>query len=523
MPPFRNVNFNIIDQGVWTRCVVNPGEDAVPCTIIGADTTVVFKNKDMTDPSNTIAATNLAVNGTIMPIVGTAVNGEVLTVNNGTLEFLPVSGSSSTFIKYVSAANPVAGDGSINNPYKTITAAITALGSGPEIKTIYVLPGNYSENVELYPNTVLIGSGINTTRIMPTFTMRYSTEVSVYEGAINVSNMTVTDIAFDTTTDTVSTATYNFTDVSSQTCTLASDNTATNNIGFFQNCNMTTFNADLFVGAFNIFVAANAGITIRSDCSFNAVNINALTLTGPLDPDISTIRITISNISAATFIEGLAVLIDATSLIEASIDIRASVEPINLAAKILLDKTSTFVGTNVTGTLISRSTAIGADIIGIASESINRTGLGYGATLDADYQVAFADGARMLKASGLIGHAAATNVTYDTVTGRINYATSSAKNKEEIEALCPDRSGLLIDSIVPRKYRWKESGKYAPGLIAEEVAEIVDNIDCESMQDLIARNASGEVVTVNYTLFVPHLINCIKDLRDRVSALEKML
>lgn len=525
MAPLMNVLFNIPDLSIATRCVVRPGEEPVPCTIIGADTTVALKNKDLLDSSNKIAATNLAVNGTIMPIIGAAANGEVLTVNGSSLEFLPpAGGGASDFVKYVSSGNVSAGTGSIDDPFQTITAAVTAWGSEPGItKTIIVLPGEYSENVRLFPDTNLIGSGANVTRIMPTFSIAYSTEVSDYDGAINISDIQTDSIAFNNTTQTGTTASYYFSGLNCSNCTILSDDTTTESIVSIKDSTFSSLNADYAVGTIADVTATNIAMFIRTNASLTGLETQSMDLTGPVDPDIAIISITASNIAAASFTEGLDVVSDAVSQLNWSVGVRATVSPINLNSRFVMDTTSVFCGTTVTGALITRCTAIGADITGIGTESINRTGVGYGATLDADYQVAFSDQARMLKADGLIGHAAATNITYDTVTGRINYATSSAKNKEDITNLCPDRSGLLIDSIVPRKYRWKESGNYAPGLIAEEVEEIVDNLDCESMQDLVARNAKGEVVTVNYTLFIPHLINCIKDLRERIVMLERKL
>lgn len=523
MPPLMNVLFNIPDQNIATRCIVRPGEDPVPCTIIGPDTTVAFKNKDLLDPSNRVGATNLVVAGTAMPIIGTASAGEVLTVNGGNLEFLPAAGgSASDFVKYVSSENASAGIGTIDNPFQTITAAVTALGSEPGVvKTIIILPGQYSENVELYPDTILVGSGVNVTRIMPTFTIRYSTEVSDYTGTVNMSNLSAETISFNNTTQLNCTATYYFDNISCSNCTILSDDTTTESIISVKNCTFGSFNADCAIGTIADIITTNMAVFVRTNASITGLETQSMDLTGPVDPDVALINITSSNIASASFIEGLDVSSDAVSQLNWSVGVRATVSPINLNSRFVMDTTSVFCGTTITGALITRCTAIGAGITGIGTESINRTGVGYGATIDADYQLAFSDQTRMLKASGLIGHAAATNITYDTVTGRINYATSSAKNKEDITVLCPDRSGLLIDSVVPRKYRWKNTNNYAPGLIAEEIEEIVDNIDCESMQDLVARNADGEVVTVNYTLFIPHLINCIKDLRERVTQLEK--
>lgn len=521
MPIFRNVTLNIVDQGISTKCLVTPGEDFVPCTIIGADTTVSLKNKNLLDPSNSIAATNLSVNGTIMPIIGTAATGEVLTVNGGNLEFVPATGVSSDFVKYVSSQNTSVGTGTIDDPYQTITAAITALGSGSAMKYIVVLPGTYDEDILVYPNTTITGSGEDSAIQSPANTFGYHASVTNFDGLIAVSGMTLDAISLDSSTQSGSAAIYNFSSINAASFSAPSNTTTTNNEILLRNCIFTTMSVVIRNGLIDDLVSSPL-ITVLGLVQIKQLFAQTLTITGPIDPDFADAEITLSNIRAVNFVEGINVLVDSQSFMKSTLGVRSSIGPINTNANFLMTDTCTYVGTNIVPNLMIGCTAIGAGIVGINAESVNRTGVGFNATVTADNQVAFSDGATALRAAGLTGHAAATNVTYDTVTGLINYATSSAKNKEDISALCPDRSGLLIDSIIPRKYRWKVEKKYSPGLIAEEIAEVISEIDCESMQDLVARDGDGNVVTVNYTLFIPHLINCIKDLRDRVSALEQM-
>jgi hypothetical protein len=86
--------------------------------------------------------------------------------------------------------------------------------------------------------------------------------------------------------------------------------------------------------------------------------------------------------------------------------------------------------------------------------------------------------------------------------GQLGTKSSSIRFKEDVHDMADASDGLL--QLRPVTYRYKQA--YADGsqpvdygLIAEEVAQVYP--------DLVARNASGQIETVQYSKLTPMLLN----------------
>src|SRR5262249_33748171 len=112
-------------------------------------------------------------------------------------------------------------------------------------------------------------------------------------------------------------------------------------------------------------------------------------------------------------------------------------------------------------------------------------------------------------ANASVGNAA--TVIIDTTTGQLGIPLSSARYKQDIEAMANRSEGLL--KIRPVTFVYKDDASAAPrrfGLIAEEVAAVYP--------ELVTRTASGEVQTVKYYELIPMLLN---ELQHEHEALER--
>jgi len=112
-------------------------------------------------------------------------------------------------------------------------------------------------------------------------------------------------------------------------------------------------------------------------------------------------------------------------------------------------------------------------------------------------------------ANATVGNAA--TVIIDTTTGQLGIPLSSARYKQDIEAMANRSEGLL--KLRPVTFVYKDDASAAPrrfGLIAEEVAAVYP--------ELVTRTASGEVQTVKYYELIPMLLN---ELQHEHQALER--
>jgi hypothetical protein len=107
--------------------------------------------------------------------------------------------------------------------------------------------------------------------------------------------------------------------------------------------------------------------------------------------------------------------------------------------------------------------------------------------------------------------AANTQVGYIQVgASSTGYATTSdGRLKDDLQ---PFDAGPIIDATMVYDFRWKETGERAHGVIAQEAVEV--------FAEAVTHNEEFDVFGVDYSKFVPLLLQEIKDLRARVAQLE---
>jgi hypothetical protein len=90
-------------------------------------------------------------------------------------------------------------------------------------------------------------------------------------------------------------------------------------------------------------------------------------------------------------------------------------------------------------------------------------------------------------------------VLIDTTSGQLGTAVSSRRFKQEIDDMGGASAALLQLRPVTFRYRQPGTGGLEYGLIAEEVAQVYP--------DLVARDADGQIQTVQYQKLTPMLLN----------------
>lgn len=518
---FTNINFYLPELDAHTRTTVISGETHKPYTLVGPASRTKLTNKIIIDPSNDVSANKLTVDGTSMPIIGTAGNGDVLTAVTGGYQFLPNAGGSgvNAYVKYVSNQSFDDADGSFAKPYSSIANAVTSFeGDATSKKAVILFPGVYSQTFSLLPQLSIVGMDRNSSVITETIIAEIGADVNTY---VSFENLTMGDVQL------LSSGT-NVTDVYFNNVTMgihsADATTLTSVIGHYNN-----------VSAVNITFSGGRIFMDNVQCSGSLVTTTVQSRsiikdTSSTSTDLGTIESTVEyatincNLGNLSFTGTVNLYTDATSLCNTTSPPNA-VFPINEYSVIKANATNVIVGgayASASTDLLTNCTAIGYTSA-IPSGSNNRTYIGYNASCEVDNQVAFSDTATNIRARGLDGHAAATNITYDTVTGRINYSVSSRDFKENITPLPIEDSMNLIRGIRPTLYQWKDSRKFSHGIIAEELDEYINDSDILGADCLVAKDSNGKVVTVNYTLLIPHLINCVKTLEKRIVDLENII
>jgi len=90
---------------------------------------------------------------------------------------------------------------------------------------------------------------------------------------------------------------------------------------------------------------------------------------------------------------------------------------------------------------------------------------------------------------------------------------SSARLKQDIETL--DGAGRSLEQLRGVRFTWKDTGRPALGLIAEEVATVYP--------ELVARDDQGAATAVNYSALLAVLVEAFKEQQGRMAAQEAEL
>jgi len=154
----------------------------------------------------------------------------------------------------------------------------------------------------------------------------------------------------------------------------------------------------------------------------------------------------------------------------------------------------------------------GAVSIGDNATSINLGGGGSTESFTAYGAVYFPDMGNF----GPVGSSLPVYVT--STTGQLFYQSSSRRYKDDIRDMGEASSGLL--RLRPVTFHYKKGSPVGPellqyGLVAEEVAGI--------FPEIVVRNGSGQVETLDYTKLTPMLVNEVQKLNGQVTAQQDRL
>ena len=119
----------------------------------------------------------------------------------------------------------------------------------------------------------------------------------------------------------------------------------------------------------------------------------------------------------------------------------------------------------------------------------------------------------------LLGSSASNpDVRYNTTTNELYYNSSSIRYKEDITDL--EDSLDKINNLRPVKFKDKESGEYATGLIAEEVVDILPEL-------VFKRQIEGfdqpQIDGVSYGDLHAYYIKAIQQLKSEIETLKSQI
>jgi hypothetical protein len=99
------------------------------------------------------------------------------------------------------------------------------------------------------------------------------------------------------------------------------------------------------------------------------------------------------------------------------------------------------------------------------------------------------------------------------MTAQNFFSVSDQRFKKNISTIT--NAGSMLKQIRGVRFDWRKDGSPDIGVIAQEVFEVIPEAIVSSM--------NGSMLTVAYNKIIPLLIETIKDLENRVEALEKNL
>jgi hypothetical protein len=177
--PTNNVLFTIKDIGAVTYGGVNSALTTKCYTMVGRTTTDAFTNKTITDPSNTVIASQIASAGGGVAISGACAAGKsVVGTGSNTAQWQTVGSSEPlpyyTQIVYVNAGgNDTTGNGTETSPYATITYAMSTITDALWEKRYVIMlgPGNWADSFAWKAWVTIIGGDATSTRLTGTITI----------------------------------------------------------------------------------------------------------------------------------------------------------------------------------------------------------------------------------------------------------------------------------------------------------------------------------------------------------------
>lgn len=110
-------------------------------------------------------------------------------------------------------------------------------------------------------------------------------------------------------------------------------------------------------------------------------------------------------------------------------------------------------------------------------------------------------------------------------TWSIPWTSSDRRNKENIEDLDTELSKNFIDATETKQFKYKDSEGKHYGMIAQDVRELLDNLGETDAHLEYCVNEEDEYNprNINYSEYIPHLINYVKDLRAELNRVKAEL
>jgi hypothetical protein len=110
-------------------------------------------------------------------------------------------------------------------------------------------------------------------------------------------------------------------------------------------------------------------------------------------------------------------------------------------------------------------------------------------------------------------------------TYSIAWTSSDRRNKENIEDLDTELSKNFIDATETKQFKYKDSEGKHYGMIAQDVRELLDNLGETDAHLEYCVNEEDEYDprNINYSEYIPHLINYVKDLRAELNRVKAEL
>lgn len=108
-------------------------------------------------------------------------------------------------------------------------------------------------------------------------------------------------------------------------------------------------------------------------------------------------------------------------------------------------------------------------------------------------------------------------------TYSIAWTSSDRRNKENIENLDTELSKNFIDATETKQFKYKDAEGKHYGMIAQDVRELLDNLGETDAHLEYCVNEEDEYDprNINYSEYIPHIINYIKDLRSEIVSLKE--
>lgn len=467
-------------------------------TLPGPKTGSKFYNKDISDSSNNVVANALRTadinSEEYIDIHGVPVNGDILVADSNTsATWRKATTEQPSRIVYVESSAPVDGNGSAGMPYNDIQKAIDNSNG----QVIYLLDSAFSL-AALADGTDITGtqrSSIN--NIGSTSVMSSNAKYSI--SGINVGNITLNGLD----------ANVMNVDIRGITCdTIVIDSPIVlSNVNIFNSSIKTLILMNCNVNIMNCSVSVSASLTNIGTCNIIGSYIATCNCSGRTSASkLTSLNSTVS--SGSFTLPGTIMKDHLCSMICPD---SALIVP--KSSNISMSNDSTVYGND-----IDVDDVLGCNIIGrgmtVNAGVTNSSAIGHNSHVDENNVFLIGDGINHMKMRSLGALSSGSTLVYDPMTSKIGYQSSSRREKSNIESLDIADSVRVIDGLIPRTFTWNNdtNGKVDKGFIAEEVHAIDKSL-------AISDNV-GNIRSLSHAHFLPHVVNMLKYLHEKVKALE---